>query len=326
MAPAATRRETLARRAATFLSRIVAVACALAMVPLSGGGRALAQIGPRDVDVLPSKAADERVAYGKGALQFGDLRLPKGEGPFPMVVVIHGGCWVSAVATLQNTAAFADALRDAGVATWNVEYRRLGDAGGGWPGTFEDIGAAVDHVRVLASSHPIDARRVAVAGHSAGAHLALWAAARSRLPAASALHRDAPLALRAAVALGGPGDLREFETYSRSICGTAVERLLGGTAEVVGERWAQASPADLLPLGVRQVMIVGSADRVMPPRAGEAYVAKATKAGDDAELVVVPGSHFEIIAPATEAFVVVRDRILALLGVTAAATGGAGSR
>lgn len=140
---------------------------------------------PADVNALPSRPADARVTYGADPLQFGDLRLPSGKGPFPVAVVIHGGCWVSTFATLQNTAAMADALRDAGIATWNVEYRRLDNPGGGWPGTFTDVGIAADHVRVLAKTYPLDLSRVLAVGHSAGGHLALWLAGRSAAPPSS---------------------------------------------------------------------------------------------------------------------------------------------
>lgn len=274
------------------------------------------RLGPRDVDRLPSRPADARVNYATSdALQFGELRLPKGRGPFPVAIVIHGGCWVSKFATLQNTAAFADALRDAGVATWNVEYRRLDNPGGGWPGTFADVAAAVDYVVILAKPHDLDLSRVVVVGHSAGAHLALWVAARSRLPSSSPLYQKAPLRVRGAVALGGPGDLRDFTTYASNICGAPViEQLLGGTPQTVPDRYAQASPAELLPFGTRQVLIVGTEDGVMSLRARDAYVAAATKAGDRAESVVVAGAgHFETIAPTSPAWPIVRDKILELL-------------
>lgn len=272
------------------------------------------RIGPRDVDRLPSKPADARMSYGTDPLQFGDLRLPRGAGPFPVAVVIHGGCWLSGFATLQNTSAFADALRDAGVATWNIEYRRLDNPGGGWPGTFTDVGTAVDHVSTLAKQYPLDLARVVVTGHSAGAHLALWAAARARIAAESPLYAKAPLRVRGAIALGGPGDLRNFTEYAGSICGShVIERLLGGTAEAVPARYAHASPIELLPLSVRQLLIVGEDDGVMPERARNAYVAAAVKAGDVAEAIVVPGAHFDVIAPGSPAWPTVRDKILELV-------------
>lgn len=275
------------------------------------------RLRPADIDALPSRPADARVTYGADPLQFGDLRLPAGKGPFPLAVVVHGGCWVSTFATLQNTAAMADALRDAGIATWNVEYRRLDNPGGGWPGTFADVAAAADHVRVLAKTYPLDLARVAAVGHSAGGHLALWLAGRSRLPKTSPLYRPDPLRLSAAVSLGGPGDLKDFTTYASSICGTPViEQLLGGPPAAVPARYAEASPAALLPMGVRQVLIVGTNDGVVPAASRDAYIAAAKQAGDEAEATAVPGAgHFEVIAPTSDAWPVVRDRVRALLGV-----------
>jgi acetyl esterase/lipase len=272
------------------------------------------RLGPSDIDRLPSRPADYRLAYGPDPLQFGELRLPSGTGPFPVAVVIHGGCWVSEFATLQNTAAAADALRDAGVATWNVEYRRSNNPGGGWPGTFLDVAAATDYVRELAKRHPLDVNRVLAIGHSAGAHLALWTAGRSRLPATSALYRESPLALRAAVALGGPGDLRDFSGYAAKVCGSnVVEKLMGGSADTVADRYAQGSPVQLLPFGVRQVMIAGETDPIMPSASREAYAAAVRKAGDTIELIEVPGSHFEIIAPGSSAWPTVRNKVRQLL-------------
>jgi acetyl esterase/lipase len=272
------------------------------------------RLRPSDIDKLPSKPADAKASYGSDPLQFGELRLPPGRGPFPVAVVIHGGCWVSEFATLQNTSAAADALRDAGVATWNIEYRRSNNPGGGWPGTFLDVAAATDYLRELAKQHPLDIDRVLAVGHSAGAHLALWAAARSKLAATSALFSAAPMPLRAAVALGGPGDLRDFSGYAAKVCGSnVVEKLMGGSAGAVADRYAQGSPVQLLPFGVRQVLIAGDADPIMPAAAREAYAAAARKAGDTVELIEVPGGHFEIIAPHSAAWPTVRDKVLALL-------------
>src|SRR5262249_41355568 len=142
---------------------------------------------------------------------------------------------------------------------------------------------------------------------------ALWLAARSKLPRTSPLYRDNPLKLAAAVALGGPGDLRDFNTYAADICGPVVERLLGGSPAAVPDRYAQASPAELLPLMVPPLLMVGDRDPVMPAKSRDAYVAAARKAGDTAEAVVVPNAgHFEVIAPTSSAWPTVRDRILKL--------------
>ena len=295
------------------LSRVITAAL-LSVVASVSVVAAQQGLRPADVDKLPSKPADVKIPYGDDPLQFGELRLPKGTGPFPVAVVIHGGCWVSNFATLQNTAALADALRDAGIATWNIEYRRLDNPGGGWPGTFADVASGTDKLREIAKAHPLDLSRVVTVGHSAGAHLALWAAARSRLPKGSALYRENPLPLRAAVALGGPGDLKGFYEYAARICGSnVIDSLMGGTPAAVADRYAQGSPAELLPLGVRQVLIVGVRDGVMPPPARAAYAAAATKAGDRVEIIEVPGGHFEVIAPRSEAWPTVRDTVRALV-------------
>ena len=287
------------------VASIVAAAASLAQAQ---------RLGPRDVDKLPSKPADSRISYGEDPLQFGELRVPQGKGPFPVAVVIHGGCWVSELATLQNTAALSDALRDAGIATWNIEYRRLDNPGGGWPGTFADVADGTDKLREIAKAHPLDLSRVVSIGHSAGAHLALWAGARGRLKKDSPLFRDNPLKLRAAVALDGPGDLKGFYEYAKNICGAnVIDQLMGGSPSAVAERYAQGSPAELLPLGAKQVLIVGINSGVMPPPARESYAAAATKAGDAVEIIEVPGGHFEMTAPTTAAWRTVREKVLSLV-------------
>jgi arylformamidase len=144
---------------------------------------------PSDIDTLSAKPATARIAYGPDSLQFGDLRLPDTPGPHPVVIVIHGGCWVSRFANIRNSTALADALRDAGFATWNVEYRRTDSPGGGWPNTFLDVARATDHLRELAKRYPLDLTRTVAVGHSAGGHLAammlacVWPAFARDLPA-----------------------------------------------------------------------------------------------------------------------------------------------
>ena len=133
-----------------------------------------------DVLALPRPEAQHRIAYGPGPQQFGELRLPDGAGPHPVVIVVHGGCWLAEY-DLGYMSSLAAALTADGVATWSIEYRRVGDDGGGWPGTFDDVGAAADHLREIAAEHELDLERVVAVGHSAGGHLALWLAARHGL-------------------------------------------------------------------------------------------------------------------------------------------------
>ena len=157
----------------------------------------------------PAAPADHRIQYGEHAFAFGELRLPRGSGPHPVVVVVHGGCWQSQY-DLRYMSHLSAALSQAGIATWTLEYRRIGNAGGGWPGTFDDVARGTDYVRTLAQRFPLDLNRVVVAGHSAGGHLALWVAARRNLPRESPLFTANPLPLRGVVSLAGITDLRKY--------------------------------------------------------------------------------------------------------------------
>ena len=204
-------------------------------------------LGPLQVNALPASPA-ERIAYGHDSQQFGELRLPQSPGPHPVAVVIHGGCWKARhgdlIADLANTAPLASALADTGLATWNIEYRRTDSPGGGWPGTFQDVADAVDHLRVLARTNPLDVRRVVIVGHSAGGHLGTWAAARHRLPPQSDLHARNPLRVAGVVNLAGPADLEAFLPQVETSCGEPVFRkLLGGLPAEVPERYRHGSPA-----------------------------------------------------------------------------------
>ena len=267
-----------------------------------------------DNDTLPAKPATARIAYGPDSLQFGDLRLPDGPGPHPVVIVIHGGCWVSRFATLRNSTALADALRDAGFATWNIEYRRLDSPGGGWPGTFLDVARAADFLRTIATQHALDLTRTIAIGHSAGGQLALWLAAAERVPVGSVVARTDPLRLRGAIALAGIADLADFRTYSANSCGNVVDPLMGGTPDAVPERYAAVSPVALFPLRVPQVQIVGSLDRVMPQHAREAHEAAARASGSAFELVVIEGAgHHELLSPRSAAWAAIEKAVRRLL-------------
>ncbi len=275
-----------------------AVLAVLASVFVDATTATAQRLRPRDVDTLPSRAPDAVVSYGSDSLQVGELRLPKGQGPFPLVVVIHGGCWTRGFATRRNTAAVASALVDDGVATWNVEYRQAGDPGGGWPNSYLDIASAVDHARTLATRYPIDTSHVVVIGHSAGAHLALWAAARHTLPASSVVRGGSPLRVRAAVAIDGPGDLAGLVGRDAQICGRPViAPFMGGTPSEVATRYTEGSPLARLPFGAAQYLVSAT---VLTASEAEAYKAAAQRAGDSVTLLDAPeGGHFGVIAPGT---------------------------
>ena len=235
-----------------------------------------------------------------------------------MAVIMHGGCWLSIYANLHNADALADALRDEGIATWNIEYRCVDQEGGGWPGTFLDAGRATDHLRMLAADHDLDLDRVITIGHSAGGHLALWTAARHRLPEASPIRTENPLPLRGTVILGGPGDLKRFTPQADAECRQGVvEQLLGvpgGPPGKVDERYRCGSPVELLPLDLRQVMISTEHDWVVPPELGAAYAEAARQAGDDIEHLVIPGAgHHELMVPGSVTWPATLDAVYSIL-------------
>src|SRR5678815_2961866 len=168
-----------------------------------------------DISKLKVPLADQRIPYRDNPHTFGDLRLPKGSGPHPLAVVIHGGCWQSEY-DLEYISHLSAALTKDGVATWTIEYRRIGDPGGGWTGTLEDVSNATDYVRTLAEKFPIDLNRVILIGHSAGGHIALWLAARKNLPKQSNLYRPSPLVVRGVIGLAAISDLRAYGQGSGS--------------------------------------------------------------------------------------------------------------
>jgi acetyl esterase/lipase len=253
-----------------------------------------------DILKLPSPVADHRIAYGDDPLQFGDLRLPDAKGPHPVAVVVHGGCWRSRY-TLHHIGSFSDALTREGVATWTVEYRRVGDAGGGWPGTFRDVAAAVDHLREIAPHYALDLERVIAVGHSAGGQLVLWLGARGKLPATSPISTKRRVPLAGVVSLAGVDDLRRALT--EGVCDDMAARLVGGAPGDVPERYRESSPIELLPLGLPLRLVNGARDPIVPVDFGRAFESRSRAAGDDVKLTTVEGAgHFELIAPSSSAW------------------------
>jgi acetyl esterase/lipase len=260
---------------------------------------------------LPAPLADIHLPYGTEELQFGDLRLPPGRGPHPVAVVIHGGFW-RAQYDLTHIGHLCAALTAAGIATWNVEYRRIGNPGGGWPGTFHDVASATDYLRDLALSYGLDLARVVTVGHSAGGHLALWLGARHRLPPDAKPYTPEPLPLRAAVALAGVSDL--VLAWELRLRDGIVRKLLSGTPEEMPERYHLASPAALLPLGLSQTLIHGMSDESVPSMMSERYASKALEAGDHVTLLTLPGAdHFTLIDPRSPEWPEVRAAIMRAL-------------
>jgi acetyl esterase/lipase len=266
------------------------------------------QLTVKDLLAVPPTPADHVIPYGKDPFQFGQLRLPEGNGPHPVIIVIHGGCWLAEY-DLQHISPLATALTEEGFATWSLEYRRVGNDGGGWPNTFLDVAKGTDYLRGLAKKFPLDLNRVITLGHSAGGHFALWLAARHKLPRLSPLYLDNPLSIHGIVSLAGVGDLGLPEY--QAICGCVVPKLMGGSPSEVPERYAQGSPIELLPLNVRQILVQGAVDPVVSLTSARAYHEAAQKSGNKTQLVVIQGAgHYEVVMPSTSAYQTVKKAVL----------------
>jgi len=263
-----------------------------------------------DLSSLTAPPPDHRIQYGPGPLQFGNLRLPKRPGPHPVVVFIHGGCWLSEY-TIAHVAALEQAIADSGFAVWSLEYRRIGDEGGGWPGTFTDIARGADYLRVLAPQFALDLGRVVTSGHSAGGQFALWLAARKKIPVTSVLYVANPLPVRGVFALAPAPDLEGL--YASGVCGKVIDRLMGGSPTDHPDRYAAASPMQLAPIALPQLLVIGAYDQSWGP-IGRSYFARSRAAGDTAvHLVELPESgHFEMIAPLTTSWPLVIGALQAL--------------
>ncbi|MBS0361829.1 MAG: alpha/beta hydrolase [Proteobacteria bacterium] len=259
-------------------------------------------MGWDDLMARPRPTATAVVAYGPDPLQVAELWRPDGKGPFPTVLMIHGGCWRSGLANLHIMDWVAEDLRKRGIAVWNVEYRGVDRPGGGYPGTFRDVNAAADALLDHARQYGLRTDRLIVLGHSAGGHLALWLAARDRLPAASPLRDPRRLDIEWVVGLGGIPDL----ATAQDSCGEkTVARLLAGSK--AADPLADTSPAALLPGTTARILIHGGLDETAPPALGRAYVAKARAAGDRrAWTYAIPGDgHVEEIAPGSRTWAAV---------------------
>lgn len=258
--------------------------------------------------LLPVKPT-HRLAYGTAPEQFGELYLPPPPGLHPVVILLHGGCW-QAEYGLGHLGPLSAAFCNSGLAVWNLEYRRLGN-GGGWPMTFEDVAAGADYLRNIADRFALDLSRVISVGHSAGGHLALWLAARQRLPVTSSLFAADALPIQGVLSLAGIPDLAA--AVKRKICSGTCQTLLGGLPEEVPERYRQASPRALLPLGVPHWHLLGLLDQVIPVDYLQQYVAVA-EAYDEVHLELLPEvGHYELIVPATLAWSAVRHATFTLL-------------
>lgn len=269
-----------------------------------------------DLMSRPRPQPTARIRYGPDPLQEVEVWLPPGEGPFPVVVMIHGGCWTTAVARLSIMDWAAADLRRRGIAVWNIEYRGVDRPAGGYPGTFEDVAAAADALRGHAGEYHLATKRVVAFGHSAGGHLAMWLSARPGLPGGSALWRAAPLAIHAAVSTGGLPDLAAARARGDASCGAdTIDKLVGAPGR--SEPYEDTSPAALPPPAAGLVVIGGDSDPISPPDLNEAFVEAMRQRGKPVRRISVESTgHAELIAPGTVAWTKTVGVLRALLGMT----------
>jgi acetyl esterase/lipase len=256
---------------------------------------ALAAVPPaiaQDILAFAPPKPNARIPYGKEASQFGDLYLPKGPPPHPVVLFIHGEFWRN-TSSVDDTAPVCAALAGAGAAAWNLEFRRLGDPGGNWAGMSDDIIRGAQKLVSLQARYNLDLTRTVAAGHSAGGQLALWLAAQRVID------------LRGVVPLAGISDLRR--AWALQLDGGVVGVLLGGSPDRVPQRYAAASPAELLPISVPQRVLHGTADNVVPFEMSRRFA----KASGNAKLIPVPGAgHLDLIDPRARVWPTVQRNIL----------------
>lgn len=253
-----------------------------------------------DVLLLPAGEPDLVSTYGPSPQQFGELWLPKIEGPLPLVVMMHGGCWQGAY-DIEHIRPASTALREAGYMVWSIEYRRIGDPGGGWPGTFEDIGLAVDHLGVVLDEKGLEAGSRIYMGHSAGGQLALWAGARPGFGSEHPFHAPQAKIPDAVFGLAAITDMTSYAAGESSCEKSTIELL--GTPAAHTDRYSAVSPLELLPLGVPTVLAQGTEDPIVPPQQAETFHEQAVAAGENSSLLRLPGAgHFDLIHPRTDAW------------------------
>jgi acetyl esterase/lipase len=259
------------------------------------------------------------IAYGSAPSQYVELFKPaSGKGPFPVVVLVHGGCWKKQYAGIVQMRNIAGSLAARGIAVWNVEYRRVEEDGGGYPGTYDDVGAALDLLVASAAVNNLDTQRLLAMGHSAGGHLVQWLAGRVALSSASPLYKPQPFAIKQVIALGSIGDLRARLDTNNQVCGVDIVKMTGLASTNRPDVYSDSSPAELMPNGSHTVLINGELDTISPPQTARDYAERARKAGDAVEVLILPGaSHFDEAAAVSPSWTLILPLIEKSLGLNA---------
>jgi acetyl esterase/lipase len=260
--------------------------------------------------------------YGEDPSQWGELflpELPAGGEHKGVVVVIHGGYWRSQYGAELGEPIARD-LAVHGMAAWNLEYRRAGN-GGGWPNTFCDVLAGIDKLQDVAAAHALNLGPVVALGHSAGGHLAAWAAGRAKLaqlgmsePDGQVTRRQDATSVHLTGVVSQSGLLNLAEAERLNLSNGAVGNLLGGPSSKYPQRHRYADPMPALPLAVPVIAVHATDDDTVPRSQSEAYVDAGTAARMPTRLVSVPGDHFDLIDPKNPAYRTCRELVQSLLG------------
>jgi acetyl esterase/lipase len=248
----------------------------------------------------PQPPPDEHVAYGADTNQFLEVRLPHAKAPYPVLLNIHGGYW-RARYDLAHAGHVCQALRAAGIATFNIEYRRVGNEGGGWPGTFADIRSAYRFIQQEHARFHLDLERLVVMGHSAGGQLAFCLAAHES-------------SVKSVISLAGVVDLKQ--AFKLHLSHDAVVEFLGGPPEAVPDHYREADPTELNIPKACQWLIHGGKDETVPSNFSRDYVAQKKKAGETVQSIeIADAGHFDLIDPSSAAFTQVKRTILSIVNI-----------
>lgn len=265
-------------------------------------------------DVIQEETSEPTAlfSYGSDSLQFGELWMPE-EEPHSTVIMIHGGCWLSIYPGTELMDLIAEDLSQHGFAVWNIEYRRLGHDGGGYPGTFLDTANGADYIREIADDFNLPLDKIIATGHSAGGHLAGWLASRKKISEESPLYSENPVEIHGVISLAGINNLKHYANYGSAPCGDqTVERLVN--MEDRDDAYSDTSPAEMLPLGVPFIEVNAAFDSPVPPFFGYQFIQSAKEAGDPAQHVLLENAgHFEMIHSGTDEWTEIRSLFESIL-------------